>query len=86
MRLNIIDSQQASSMAQTGMNCTVCVYSRRQIPSQADMSYDSTAGCVDRYNFLHVCKTLLFTLSETSQDRQEIDTQNKEAFLLFGET
>lgn len=52
MRLNIFGSQSA----QTGMYCTG--FSKRQSTIyQADVSYDSTAGCVNRHKLLHVYKT-----------------------------
>lgn len=79
------------SKAQTGMYCTG--FSKRQPTiDQAEVSYDSTAGCVNRHNLLHVCKTwtlrfyVFFSLSESSQDRQARDARDEKGLKLFGET
>lgn len=64
------------SKAQTGMYCTG--FSKRQPTiDQAEVSYDSTAGCVNRHNLLHVCKTwtLLFFFFSLSLKVLKIDKQ-----------
>ena len=75
--------------------CTVqvvCFFSQRNYHYQADVSYDSTAGCVNGHNFLHVRKTwslpffFSFLHSLRNLSKSKIDTHDEEGLLLFGET
>lgn len=76
VRLNIIGSQSAGIHGSDWYALyRLCFFFTERLPHQADVSYDSTAGCVNGHNFLHVCKT--WSLPFFSLSLKPLQQQNR---------